>query len=108
MKTTRVLYLLLFLLTALHFSSFATWSIIVVDPKTKEIGLAGASCTSSVYGIGAIVPGKGAIVVQAMSNGLARLQGFRMIMDGATPAAILEAIRSPNYDLNNNSMLFFV
>ena len=98
MKTTRVLYLLLFLLTALHFSSFATWSIIVVDPKTKEIGLAGASCTSSVYGIGAIVPGKGAIVVQAMSNGLARLQGFRMIMDGATPAAILEAIRNPNYD----------
>jgi hypothetical protein len=23
----------------------ATWSIIVVDPKTKEIGIAGASCT---------------------------------------------------------------
>jgi uncharacterized Ntn-hydrolase superfamily protein len=69
----------------------------VVDPKTKEIGIAGASCTSSVYGIGAIVPGKGAIVVQAMSNGLARLQGFRMIMDGIRPDSILKVIRHPDY-----------
>ncbi|WP_276501441.1 DUF1028 domain-containing protein [Terrimonas pollutisoli] len=98
MKTTRRLCLFIFLLAVLHFPSFATWSIIVIDPKTKEIGIAGASCTSSVYGIGAIVPGKGAIVVQAMSNGMARLQGFKMIMDGATPAAILEEIRKPNYN----------
>jgi uncharacterized Ntn-hydrolase superfamily protein len=44
------------------------------------------------------MPGKGAIVVQANSNPLARLQGFRMIMDGATPAAILEKLRSPDFD----------
>lgn len=98
MKTIRHLCLSILLLTALYLPSFATWSIIVIDPKTKEIGIAGASCTMSVYGIGAIVPGKGAIVVQAMSNGLARLQGFRMIMDGATPAAILEKIRHPDYN----------
>jgi uncharacterized Ntn-hydrolase superfamily protein len=78
--------------------SFATWSIIVANPKTKEIGIAGASCTVSVFGIGYIVPGKGAIVVQAMSNSLARLQGFNMIMQGAAPAAILEKIRHPDYD----------
>jgi uncharacterized Ntn-hydrolase superfamily protein len=98
MKTTRQLCFSILLLTVLHLPSFATWSIIVVDPKTKEIGIAGASCTISVYGIGLIVPGKGAIVVQAMSNSLARLQGFRMIMDGATPAAILSTIRHPDYD----------
>jgi uncharacterized Ntn-hydrolase superfamily protein len=98
MKTTRQVCLSLLLLTGLYLPAFATWSIIVADPKTKEIGIAGASCTTSVYGIGAIVPGKGAIVVQAMSNPLARLQGFRMIMDGATPAAILEKIRHPDYD----------
>ena len=98
MKTTRHLCLFIFLLAVLPFPAFATWSIIVIDPKTKEIWIAGASCTMSVYGIGAIVPGKGAIVVQAMSNGLARLQGFRMIMDGATAAAILEEIRKPNYN----------
>ena len=98
MKTTTQVCLSILLLTVLSLPSFATWSIIVADPKTKEIGIAGASCTSSVYGIGSIVPGKGAIVVQAMSNPLARLQGFRMIMDGATAAAILEKIRQPDYD----------
>jgi len=98
MKTTKLVCLSILLLTGLYLPAFATWSIIVADPKTKEIGIAGASCTISVYGIGAIVPGKGAIVVQAMSNSLARLQGFRMIMDGATPAAILEKVRHPDYD----------
>src|SRR5690242_1191899 len=86
------------ILSMLCIPSFATWSIIVIDPKTKEIGIAGASCTGSVYGIGAIVPGKGAIVVQAMSNGMARLDGFRMIMDDIRPAVILEEIRQPKYD----------
>src|SRR6187401_1250101 len=84
------LCLSILLLTVLCLPSFATWSIIVIDPKTKKIGIAGASCTPSVYGIGAIMPGKGAIVVQANGNPLSKLQGFRMIMDGATPAVILE------------------
>src|SRR5678815_2439110 len=92
------LFLTILFLTAFCLSSFATWSIIVVDPKTKEIGIAGASCTVSVYGIGRIVPGKGAIVVQAMSNAFARLQGFRMIMDGDTPGVILEKLRQSQYN----------
>jgi uncharacterized Ntn-hydrolase superfamily protein len=92
------LFLTILFLTAFCLSSFATWSIIVVDPKTKEIGIAGASCTVSVYGIGLIVPGKGAIVVQAMSNAFARLQGFRMIMNGDTPGAILEKLREQQYN----------
>ena len=82
MNKMRQLCFSIFLFTALHLPSFATWSIIVVDPKTKEIGIAGASCTVSVYGIGVILPGKGAIVVQANGNPYARLQGFRMLMDG--------------------------
>ena len=92
------LFLTILFLTAFCLSSFATWSIIVVDPKTKEIGIAGASCTVSVYGIGRIVPGKGAIVVQAMSNAFARLQGFKMIMNGDTPGAILEKLREEQYN----------
>ncbi|HET9277132.1 MAG TPA: DUF1028 domain-containing protein, partial [Flavitalea sp.] len=69
-KTTRY-FIVTILWLSLCLRSLATWSIIVIDPKTKEIGIAGASCTRSVYGIGAIIPGKGAIVVQAMSNGFA-------------------------------------
>ena len=96
-KSIKTFLLTIHLVTILYLPSFATWSIIVVDPKTKEIGIAGASCTPSVYGIGSIVPGKGAIVVQAMSNGIARLDGFRMIMNGDKAASILEKLKQPRY-----------
>jgi hypothetical protein len=68
------------LLVLLTIQAKATWSVIVIDPNTKEIGIAGASCTYSVYGIGGIVPGKGAVVVQAMSNKLARNKGLQMML----------------------------
>lgn len=100
MKTTKGL-LLLFLFFTFGSRAFATWSIIVANPKTREIGIAGASCTPSVYGIGAIMPGKGAIVVQANANGFAKLRGFEMIRDGASPASILEKLRQPEFDPEN-------
>src|SRR6185436_17776942 len=98
MKTTKQLCFSILLLTVFYLSSFATWSIIVIDPKTKQIGIAGASCTVSVYGIGLILPGKGAIVVQANSNPSARLEGFKMLMNNSTPAVILEKLRQPDFD----------
>lgn len=76
----------------------ATWSIIVVDEKTKEVGIAGASCTYSVYGIGAIVPGKGAVVVQAMSHPFPRMKAVQMIREGASPKDILAAMKNPDYE----------
>jgi uncharacterized Ntn-hydrolase superfamily protein len=97
MKIFKRTSLTFFLLIIFTIQSFATWSIIVVDPKTKQIGIAGASCTQSVYGIGAIVPGKGAIVVQAMSNYFARVKGFEMIIAEATPSEILNAMMAPQY-----------
>ncbi|MBL0741372.1 DUF1028 domain-containing protein [Chryseolinea lacunae] len=100
MNVTKTLFLVLLLATQ-GFSSFATWSIIVANPKTKEIGIAGASCTQSVYGIGAIMPGKGAIVVQANANGYAKLRGFEMIMSGTAPATILETLKQPQFDPEN-------
>ena len=77
---------------------FATWSIIMIDPKTNEIGIAGASCTFNCYGIGEIVPGKGAIIVQAMSNRDARKKGLQMIIAEASPQQIIQALRNPSFD----------
>lgn len=93
---SRLLLLVLTLFFCLH--ATATWSIIVVDEKTKQIGIAGASCTYSVYGIGAIVPGKGAVVVQAMSHPFPRQKAVQMIKDGAAPKDILAAMKNPDYD----------
>jgi len=98
MGKLKPLFLTLSVLVILTVHAQATWSIIVIDPKTKEIGIAGASCTFSVYGIGGIIPGKGAIVVQAMSNKLARNKGLQMILANASPKEILEAIKNPEFD----------
>lgn len=101
MKIFKLTFLTFCLLTIFASDTYATWSIIVVDPKTNKIGIAGASCTNNVYGIGAIVPGKGAIVVQAMSNFFAKVKGLEMIMADATSEEILKAIKDPRYDPEN-------
>jgi uncharacterized Ntn-hydrolase superfamily protein len=84
----------------------ATWSIIVIDPKTNEIGIAGASCTISVYGIGAIIPGKGAIIVQAMSNPFARSKGKKMILANAAPEEILKALKDSMFNPEHQQYAF--
>ena len=90
--------LLFFSFLLLPFSSSATWSIILIDPKTGEIGIAGASCTHSCRTIGKIVPGKGAIVVQAMSNVDARRKGVEMIIADRSPEEIIQALQDPVFD----------
>jgi uncharacterized Ntn-hydrolase superfamily protein len=101
MRKLKQLALTVGLLVILTNSAKATWSIIIVDSKTKEIGIAGASCTYSVYGIGGIVPGKGAVVVQAMSNKSARNKGLQMVLADAAPDEILKALRDPDFDPEN-------
>ncbi|HEU4472861.1 MAG TPA: DUF1028 domain-containing protein [Flavisolibacter sp.] len=91
-------FLITFSLLLLSMAGYSTWSIIVIDPRTGEIGIAGASCTYSVYGIGGIVPGKGAIVVQAMSNKSAKAKGLEMIASGASPGEILQALKAGRYE----------
>ncbi|RRB07365.1 DUF1028 domain-containing protein [Larkinella rosea] len=92
------LFATLFLLLIFSLPSYATWSIIIVDPKTGKIGIAGASCTYNCYGIGEIVPGKGAIIVQAMSHKGARQKGLAMIRAGASPEQIITSLKDPAFD----------
>jgi uncharacterized Ntn-hydrolase superfamily protein len=81
-----------------NFNIYATWSIIAVDLETGEIGMAGASCTRNVKGIGEYVPGKGIVVVQAMSNSDARELGIKMMQEGANPKEIISAMRNNQYE----------
>jgi len=98
MKTLEKYWIVLIIGLFTWVPSFATWSIILIDPKTKEIGIAGASCSYNCYGIGKIAPGMGAIIVQAMSNNDARDMGFKLLMAKATPEQIITAMRSPEFD----------
>ena len=87
---------LLIVLTSIP--SYATWSIIAVDRTTGEIGIVGASCTFDVQGIASIVPGKGAIVVQAGSSYFARMKGVELMMSDTSAEAILAAMRNKEFN----------
>lgn len=73
----------------------ATWSVAAVNPRTGTIAVAAASCSGGVYGIQAVLPGKGAVIVQAASNGEARRTAAKMLQDGAPLDAILARISDP-------------
>jgi uncharacterized Ntn-hydrolase superfamily protein len=76
----------------------ATWSIVAVDSRTREVGSAGASCTPYVAGIVALAPGRGVIVAQAMSNSQARRRGVELVARGGSPSAVVAAITHPSFD----------
>lgn len=95
MKKT-ILALIIFVIYSTE--TLATWSIIIIDPRTNEIGIAAASCTYNCYGIGKIIPNMGAIIVQAMSNHQAREKGVEMILAESTPEEIIRALRNPEFD----------
>lgn len=75
-----------------------TWSIIVLDRTTGFIGVAGASCTSDVYGIMALAPGTGALVAQATGYPPAMREAIRLLRAGVAPDSILRFISSPALD----------
>lgn len=76
----------------------ATWSIVAVDPVTREVGSAGASYTPAVWPILGIVGGQGVVVAQGASNENARVEAVRMIQEGRAPKDILAVITDPAFD----------
>lgn len=81
---------------------FATWSIVAVDPKTREVGAAAASCiysdTLSIDQIAELVPGTGGVVAQALANLEAADAIADAIARGESPAAALSAATAPGAD----------
>lgn len=69
-----------------------------VDPETREVGSAGASCTPYVVGVARLVPGRGAIVAQAMSNMEAQARGAELLDQGADAPSVAAAISDPGFD----------
>lgn len=76
----------------------ATWSVVAVDPDTREVGVAGATCGPFVWMIAEVAPGHGAVAAQFATN----LEGKRAIADalagGATPEQALAEVTDPAFD----------
>ncbi len=96
--TRRVAVTTTFLIACFPARASATWSIIVLDRATGFIGVAGASCTSDVYGIMTLIPGKGAIVAQALDHPPAVREAIRLIRAGVAPDSVIRAITSTSLD----------
>ena len=75
-----------------------TWSIAAVDPQTREVGIAGASCIDTVEVIAGVAPGRGVIAAQAMVNFDARDRAVELLRQGLVPAEILKQITDSAYD----------
>jgi len=78
-----------------------TWSIAAVDFKTGQVGIAGASCTFNVQGIGEVIPGKGAVIVQGMSSDEARERAMELLQEDTNLKEILKEIRHEKFDPEN-------
>ena len=76
----------------------ATWSIVAVDPATREVGVAGASCIANAQMIAGLAPGRGAIAAQAMANFEGRDRGVELLAGGASPQAVIETLASARFD----------
>ena len=76
----------------------ATWSIVAVDPTTREVGAAAATCTVGVEVIYGGVPGSGVIVAQAATNLSARRKGVEMIASGSGPREVISRIASEEFN----------
>ncbi len=79
-------------------SASATWSIVAVDPETREVGIAVASCIGGVEITAGIVPGKGVVTAQAMTHVEGRDEAMSLLDSGASPRAVLRRVASEDFD----------
>jgi uncharacterized Ntn-hydrolase superfamily protein len=76
----------------------ATWSIVGVDPATREVGVAGASCILGSEVIAIVVPGRGAAVAQAMTNPDARGVLRERLAAGEVASEVVGAVTTRWFD----------
>jgi len=86
------------LLLWLPASARATWSIVAVDPETREVGIAGASCISGADVIAGVVPNRGVVAAQAYTSFRGRDRAVELLRRGRSPTEIVETLRSSEFD----------
>ena len=87
---------------AIHYPTemeMTTWSVVGIDPKTGDVGVAVASCVQS-YGdaVAALVPGKGAAATQAGFDIKNRNKVFEALKQGLTAEAVIAQVTDPAWD----------
>jgi len=80
-----------------------TWSVVGVDPKTGDVGVAVSSCVQS-FGdaVAALVPGKGAAATQAGFDIKNRNKVFEALKEGLTAEEVIARVTNPEWDKETN------
>lgn len=91
-RSRRLLAALAFaaLASGLALPAAATWSIAAVDPETREVGVAGASCILGAEVLARLVPASAAVAAQAIPNLALRDELARRVAAGERPEAVLD------------------
>lgn len=79
-------------------TAIATWSIVAVDPMTREVGLAAASCIAGVEVVVGLVPGRAAVAAQAFSSLEGKAQLQTLLSAGQPPDSAIAAVATPEFD----------
>lgn len=76
-----------------------TWSVVGVDPKTGDVGVAMSSCVPT-FGdaVAALVPGKGAAATQAGFDIRNRNKVFEALKQGLTAEQVIAQVTDPAWD----------
>jgi MYXO-CTERM domain-containing protein len=78
----------------------ATWSVVAVDPITREVGVAVATCVPEPNGsrilpqVAGVAPGIGALAAQAQFNQQTRDRAVMLLRSGTEPQAILDQVNA--------------
>lgn len=76
----------------------ATWSIVAVDPHTREVGVAVASCVEAPAGntllpqVAGLAPGVGALAAQALYDSMERNEALMRLAGGAAPRDLIDGV----------------
>lgn len=78
----------------------ATWSVVGVDPVTREVGVAVATCVPEPSGsrilpeVAGVAPGIGALAAQAQFNQQTRDRALTLLRAGTEPQAVLDQVNA--------------
>jgi uncharacterized Ntn-hydrolase superfamily protein len=78
----------------------STWTLVAVDAKTGDVGVAGATCLPDTHAdaVAALVPGKGAAAVQAFWDQQNRNRVFELLRAGQQADEIIRQVTHANFD----------
>ncbi len=85
---------LLIIVSSLHSTLFATFSIVAVDTVTRQVGVAAASCVQKggIADICHVEPDKGVIIAQAWFAYPNLLKAKKLLQEGKSPQAIIDEL----------------